>query len=45
MSLYLPTEPNIVLSVARVSATPVEAARPPWVRVSTGIGAPREPVR
>lgn len=34
----LPTEPHVILSIARVLATPVEAARPPWVRVSTGIG-------
>lgn len=35
---YLPSEPNTVLSIARVLATPVEAPRPPWVSVSTGIG-------
>jgi hypothetical protein len=36
--MRLPTEPNVVLSVARVLATPAEAPFPSPGRVSTGIG-------
>jgi hypothetical protein len=54
MSLYLPTEPNTVLSIARAAAAPSSVAAPPSAAPSSvaappsaaggGTGASREPV-
>ena len=43
MSLYLPTEPNIVLSITRAAAAPSPASGPPSA-AGGGTGGAREPV-